>query len=124
MRQAHIACGEMLVCQPKPNGKKLPEVDFTVNCSKGFYVRTYAHDGLEIVCNKRLAVRAHALCAEAPALDVLLVPGGNGSRAAAEDPKLLDWVRSQAAGCRWPGRRSRRPPRGSLTVPRAMHTIA
>lgn len=22
----------------------LPEVDFTVNCSKGFYVRTYAHD--------------------------------------------------------------------------------
>ncbi|HEY8991784.1 MAG TPA: tRNA pseudouridine(55) synthase TruB [Luteolibacter sp.] len=23
---------------------ELPEVDFTVNCSKGFYVRTYAHD--------------------------------------------------------------------------------
>ena len=22
----------------------LPEIDFTVNCSKGFYVRTYAHD--------------------------------------------------------------------------------
>ncbi len=64
-------------------------------------VRTYAQDGLEIVCNKRLAVRAHALCVEAPQLDVLLVPGGNGSRAAARDPKLLDWVRSQAAGCRW-----------------------
>jgi tRNA pseudouridine55 synthase len=23
---------------------ELPEIDFTVNCSKGFYVRTYAHD--------------------------------------------------------------------------------
>jgi tRNA pseudouridine55 synthase len=22
----------------------LPEIDFTVHCSKGFYVRTYAHD--------------------------------------------------------------------------------
>lgn len=26
------------------DGIKLPEVDFTVKCSKGFYVRTYAHD--------------------------------------------------------------------------------
>ena len=23
---------------------ELPEIDFIVNCSKGFYVRTYAHD--------------------------------------------------------------------------------
>lgn len=66
-----------------------------------FEVRTYALDRLEVVCNKRLGVRAHALCADAPALHVLLVPGGNGSRAAAQDPKLLDWVRTQAAGCRW-----------------------
>jgi tRNA pseudouridine55 synthase len=26
------------------DGIRLPEVDFTVKCSKGFYVRTYAHD--------------------------------------------------------------------------------
>jgi len=33
----------------------LPEVDFKVRCSKGFYVRTYAHDiGLDIGCGAHL----------------------------------------------------------------------
>src|SRR5947207_6608537 len=36
----------------------LPEIDFTVVCSKGFYVRTYAHDiGAELGCGAHL----HAL---------------------------------------------------------------
>ena len=34
----------------------LPEVDFSVNCSKGFYVRTYAHDiGQELGCGAHLS---------------------------------------------------------------------
>lgn len=34
----------------------LPEVDFTVECSKGFYVRTYAHDiGQELGCGAHLS---------------------------------------------------------------------
>ena len=34
----------------------LPEVDFTVNCSKGFYVRTYAHDiGADLGCGAHLS---------------------------------------------------------------------
>ncbi len=34
---------------------KLPEIDFTVVCSKGFYVRTYAHDiGSELGCGAHL----------------------------------------------------------------------
>lgn len=34
---------------------ELPEVDFTVRCSKGFYVRTYAHDiGRELGCGAHL----------------------------------------------------------------------
>jgi len=34
----------------------LPEVDFTVNCSKGFYVRTYAHDiGQDLDCGAHLS---------------------------------------------------------------------
>lgn len=34
----------------------LPEVDFTVNCSKGFYVRTYAHDiGAKLGCGGHLS---------------------------------------------------------------------
>ena len=33
----------------------LPEIDFTVNCSKGFYVRTYAHDiGETLGCGAHL----------------------------------------------------------------------
>ena len=33
----------------------LPDIDFTVVCSKGFYVRTYAHDiGAELGCGGHL----------------------------------------------------------------------
>ena len=36
-------------------GVRLPEVDFRVVCSKGFYVRTYAHDiGEELGCGAHL----------------------------------------------------------------------
>jgi tRNA pseudouridine55 synthase len=35
---------------------ELPEIDFVVDCSKGFYVRTYAHDiGNEIGCGGHLS---------------------------------------------------------------------
>ncbi|MGD7653721.1 MAG: tRNA pseudouridine(55) synthase TruB [Verrucomicrobiales bacterium] len=35
---------------------ELPEIDFTVNCSKGFYVRTYAHDiGARLGCGAHLS---------------------------------------------------------------------
>lgn len=35
---------------------ELPEVDFIVNCSKGFYVRTYAHDiGADLGCGAHLS---------------------------------------------------------------------
>jgi tRNA pseudouridine55 synthase len=35
---------------------ELPEVDFVVECSKGFYVRTYAHDiGQELGCGGHLS---------------------------------------------------------------------
>ena len=34
----------------------LPEIDFTVNCSKGFYVRSYAHDiGATLDCGGHLS---------------------------------------------------------------------
>ena len=36
-------------------GIRLPEIDFRVACSKGFYVRTYAHDiGAELGCGAHL----------------------------------------------------------------------
>ena len=37
-------------------GVRLPEIDFRVICSKGFYVRTYAHDiGQELGCGAHLS---------------------------------------------------------------------
>lgn len=39
----------------------------------------------------------------APDLDVLIIPGGIGSRRVAADGVALDWVRSTALRCRWIG---------------------
>jgi transcriptional regulator GlxA family with amidase domain len=37
----------------------------------------------------------------APALDVLLVPGGQGTRKEVDNPLLIEWVRKTAASCTW-----------------------
>jgi len=48
-RFVHVYASEVLAL-------RLPEVDFRVVCSKGFYVRTYAHEiGLELGCGAHLA---------------------------------------------------------------------
>jgi cyclohexyl-isocyanide hydratase len=44
-----------------------------------------------------LRLTADARLADAPALDVLHVPGGFGQEAVMEDEEILDWVRSHAA---------------------------
>ena len=38
---------------------------------------------------------------DAPPLDVIVVPGGQGTRSEAENPALLEWLRKAAAGCTW-----------------------
>ena len=56
--------GQEVVREPRPvtvskyevRRIELPEVDFVVNCSKGFYVRTYAHDiGAKLGCGAHLS---------------------------------------------------------------------
>jgi len=39
--------------------------------------------------------------ADAPALDVLVVPGGQGTRAQVNNPALLEWLRKAAEPCTW-----------------------
>ncbi len=39
--------------------------------------------------------------ADAPELDVLLVPGGQGTRREVANPALIDWIRKVGAGCEW-----------------------
>ncbi len=47
-----------------------------------------------------LRLSPDALCADAPQLDVLHVPGGAGQEALMEDEETLAWIRHQAAGAR------------------------
>ncbi len=56
--------GKVVEREPRPvrvddyhiHRTELPEIDFTVECSKGFYVRTYAHDiGQKLGCGGHLS---------------------------------------------------------------------
>jgi transcriptional regulator GlxA family with amidase domain len=51
--------------------------------------------------NKGLRVLPDHSFADAPALDVLLVPGGQGTRREVSNPALVDWLRKVGAGCRF-----------------------
>ena len=52
-------------------------------------------------CKKGLRVLADHTFADAPDLDVVLVPGGEGSRRERENPAMLDFIRRVAPGCTW-----------------------
>lgn len=39
--------------------------------------------------------------ADAPRLDVVLVPGGQGTRREVSNPALIDWLRKAGAQCKW-----------------------
>lgn len=64
-------------------------------------VLTVAERGEAIRCAKGLRVIPDAGFEEAPPLDVVLVPGGQGTRREAENPVLLDWLRKSGERCRW-----------------------
>jgi len=52
-------------------------------------------------CAKGLRVLADCSFASAPALDVLLVPGGIGTRREVSNPVLIDWLRKAGAHASW-----------------------
>ena len=70
-----------------------------------FWCRMYPDDGYDVICLSRdggmvrcakgLEVRAHHSFADAPPLDVLVHPGGQGTRPQLEDEVHLAWVREQ-----------------------------
>ncbi len=59
----------------------------------GYRVFTFSEGGDEIRCAKGLAVRVDHSDAERPDLEVLIYPGGQGTRAQLHDTNRLDWVR-------------------------------
>ncbi|MDY0872048.1 DJ-1/PfpI family protein [Dongia rigui] len=62
-----------------------------------FRVITVADSANPIAAVGGLNVAPHFDLATAPQADVLIIPGGKGSRAAMRDPRILDWVARQAA---------------------------
>src|SRR5437868_8411483 len=52
-------------------------------------------------CAKGMRVLPDIVVAECPALDILLVPGGIGTRREAGNEFLLGWIKRIAAQCQW-----------------------
>lgn len=53
-----------------------------------------------VICAKGLSVNPHVSFEECPALDYLLIPGGQGTRREVHNPALLSFVTAQAESCR------------------------
>ncbi|MGI4893732.1 MAG: DJ-1/PfpI family protein [Janthinobacterium lividum] len=69
--------------------RKHPEDGFSVTC--------VARDGGLVTCAKGLGIHAEHSFDDAPAFEVLLHPGGRGTRPQLRDQAHLDWVRRQRA---------------------------
>lgn len=61
----------------------------------GYAVSCLSRSGGLVRCAKGLTVQAHHSYADAPPLEVLLYPGGQGTRPQLRDDAQLDWVRRQ-----------------------------
>lgn len=69
--------------------RAFPEDGYTVSC--------LSRSGGPVECAKGLTLQAHHNYAEAPRLEVLVYPGGRGTRPQLQDGRQLDWVRRQRA---------------------------
>jgi transcriptional regulator GlxA family with amidase domain len=53
-----------------------------------------------VICAKGLSVNPHASFDTCPALDYLLIPGGQGTRTEVNNATLVEFVRRQASSCK------------------------
>jgi|SRR5215469_1955515 len=65
-----------------------------------YRLRVVAQGGEGVTASAGVTLAAGALTQAGEALDTLLVAGGEGAEAAAENPVLVDWVRQRAARAR------------------------
>jgi transcriptional regulator GlxA family with amidase domain len=64
-------------------------------------VTTIAQTRDPVRCRKGLRVLPEHDFGDAPPLDVVLVPGGQGTRREVDNPVLIDWLRKTGERCRW-----------------------
>jgi transcriptional regulator GlxA family with amidase domain len=59
----------------------------------GWQVVTFGRKAGDVQCAKGLVIRAEHSWTSTPPLDVLVLPGGQGTRPLVNDPAVLDWAR-------------------------------
>lgn len=64
-------------------------------------VITIAENADPVRCAKGMRILPDHTIEDAPKLDILLVPGGQGTRKEVENGKLIDWIATVALGCTW-----------------------
>ncbi len=69
----------------------------TVSSEKPFEVFTVARTREPISAHGGLSVNPHTTLAESPAIDVLLVTGGQGTRPLIHDVEMIGWIKDRAA---------------------------
>lgn len=62
---------------------------------------TLSETGGAVRCAKGLRVQPDGSFDDAPALDVVLVPGGIGTRREVDNPRLIEWLRKVGERCEW-----------------------
>ncbi len=65
------------------------------------HVFTVSQHGGTVKCAKGMRVIADHSFADCPPVDVLLIPGGQGTRREVENPAILEWIARTASKCKW-----------------------
>src|SRR5205823_11198032 len=91
--------------QPGPEARRSDD-------SAPFRVFTVARSAAPVVTTGGLRVLPHFAFADAPSIDLLVVPGGFGTRALIHDEDTLAWIRRDVGVHGLVALRPRRPARG------------
>jgi transcriptional regulator GlxA family with amidase domain len=67
----------------------------TSDADRFFRVVTIAEHDRIVTCRGGLLVKPHHTIIDHPPLDIVVVPGGQGTRREIKNPKLLNWIASQ-----------------------------
>ncbi len=68
---------------------------------EGVKVSLISKDGKDIIGKKGMRAGAHMAMTDVVDLDVICIPGGQGSRAQINDDDVVMWVKETAATCEW-----------------------
>ncbi|MFZ1989608.1 MAG: DJ-1/PfpI family protein [Alphaproteobacteria bacterium] len=66
-----------------------------------FEVLLISPAGKTVKCAKGMRVEPHRVMEDVASLDVVLVPGGQGTRREVDNRAMLSWIANIARGCQW-----------------------